>query len=964
MASSNSLPTATGSAESSGKAAQPPIGGGSASQLSRERLWRSVPTALVPATVLVLAALLLSGCRTYADPEQPSLIGTPPGEAYLGVDYFYNFGASGGDDLLTFNLSNAPPWLALENTRNKARKGIVLRGQPGITGGRRGEKDLGVHNTIRITSNDGERLGGDSFSIRVRHNPLKVQDSTMEEGKASAPDAENDNGADSVCERPDMTETREVEVVHRRLATADGEFQKNVTRTYEAFPVLLEVRLEKPSVEPVVVHFELRDNFSPGFDGSPGSADCPSGTGEGDIPCEYRSRNQGRAIYGEDFVLNSGRFSAPPDYLQFLEEFEQRGTGLLTFEPGVTRCFIRAEVFNDNLAESDEGFTLELLEVREGIASLTRNNAIHRGRFEIRDNTPRVTLSPEKLTQSRGVTRRYSARLSAPNPLDQPLLAWLERDGDRSDALDEDFTLIRGNQQGDRILLSFPPDQEEVTFQLRLDANNHQSPRKLDELLSIRADVAGQFGREFFARSQDTRSDVSINEWTRSLSITDFIPTSLAAGAFGELYVTGLSGNNSQLNLWSVNRLGDTDTAAEDTERLIDSEPLEGSGLSPRVSFAQSERGTSETQRLRRDLVLGLSTDGPFAGQDGSGVMDIGLVFYRSLVGDPDGNGNDDLQAPFPDMEEFWRLRQGSPGDDRLQQVVMQTTERILLAGVTKGDWVDPASGEQERHQGQGDLLMAAIDTIQEGEGQFRGERAWTRVVGSPQQERLAGMGETLRNEFRLFGSSEGEVISGDALGLEDFVFTSINQDGSRGRSLQFGTQERDRFSVATVSRRTVWGAGASRVNYRQDPDERTPRLLASPGLRDSDNPFVFAANQLGNMVDVMVLESADPLSNQTVSAIVASDADVFVAGETDGSFVEGVHGGGAYLLMVNRDETINPQEDEPRLSEVWRIQIPDVARVLDLSIHDDRKLFMLVEMASGEHRVRLYNRLGELLTD
>lgn len=922
---------------------------------------RPAPGALLG----LLMLLVLSGCRTSADPEEPAVMGTPPEEAFLGVDYRYNFGATGGDDLLAYSLSNAPPWLALENTRNKARKGIVLRGQPGITGGRREEKDLGNHPDIRITSNDGKLVGDKSFSIRVRHNPLKVQDARIEEGASFSPDLDGEAGQAHVCELPDMDERHPVEVTHRRLATGEGDFQADVKRSYEASPVLLEVRLEKPSVEPVVVEFELKDNFQPDFDGTTGSTDCPANTTEEDIPCEYRSRNQSRAIYGEDFVLSSGRFSDPPDYLKYLDSDGRRGRGLLTFEPGVTRCFVRAEVFNDTLAEDVEGFTLELLEVRQGLASLTENNASARGRFDILDNSPELSLSPATVTQSRGETREYSAHLSDPNPMDEPLLAWIVHEPDESGAGSEDFSLIHEGQQGERVLLRFPPGSDEVRFGLRLQENGAvREPRQLDDLLRIEADVRNQFGREFFVSGQQARSDVFINEWTRSLVVNDFIPGSIVAGAFGELYLAGLSGDNSRLNLWSVNRLGDTDTQAEDTERLIDQLELGGRGYSPQLSFAESDRGTSGSPRLRRDLVLGLSTEGPFAGEEGTGDLDFGLVFYRSLVGDTAEDDSVSAREPFPDMQEFWRLRTGSGGDDFLEQVMMQSTGRILVGGITQGDWVDPASGEQERHQGQGDLLLSAFDTIQEDENQFRGERVWTRLVGSAGTETFAGIGETVRNEPRMLGSTLGEVVSGDSLGGEDFVFASTSLNGNLGRALQFGTQEPDRFAGALMSSRTLWGVGASQVDYREDPEERIPRLLRSPGLRDSTNPFVFAANQLGNMEAVLVLESADSLSSQTVSAVAASGADLFVAGETDGSFVQGASGRGAYLFMVARDESVRAGDEEPMLSEKWRIQIPSVARVLDLSIHDDRKLFLLAEMDSGDYQVRLYNRLGELLTE
>lgn len=55
--------------------------------------------------------------------------GAPPTTAYLGgVEYYYNWGgAYGGESILDYSLTNAPSWLALEDTSNKARQGIIMR---------------------------------------------------------------------------------------------------------------------------------------------------------------------------------------------------------------------------------------------------------------------------------------------------------------------------------------------------------------------------------------------------------------------------------------------------------------------------------------------------------------------------------------------------------------------------------------------------------------------------------------------------------------------------------------------------------------------------------------------------------------------------------------------------------------------------------------------------------------------
>src|SRR5690606_16911800 len=108
---------------------------------------------------LTLIALVSAGCQTEKDPDQANLPGEPPTTAYLGVEYYYNWGAYGGESILDYSLTNAPSWLALEDTSNKARQGIIMRGVPGLSGGNRGDADLAKLENIEIIGTDGRMAG-------------------------------------------------------------------------------------------------------------------------------------------------------------------------------------------------------------------------------------------------------------------------------------------------------------------------------------------------------------------------------------------------------------------------------------------------------------------------------------------------------------------------------------------------------------------------------------------------------------------------------------------------------------------------------------------------------------------------------------------------------------------------------------------------------------------------------------
>ena len=116
---------------------------------------------------LALVALAAAGCKTEKDPDDPTLLGAPPTTAYIGVEYYYNWGAYGGEGILDYSLTNAPAWLALEDTSNKARQGVIMRGVPGLTGGERGLDDLGKTEDIDIVTTDGRMAGFDSRPGRI-----------------------------------------------------------------------------------------------------------------------------------------------------------------------------------------------------------------------------------------------------------------------------------------------------------------------------------------------------------------------------------------------------------------------------------------------------------------------------------------------------------------------------------------------------------------------------------------------------------------------------------------------------------------------------------------------------------------------------------------------------------------------------------------------------------------------------
>src|SRR5690606_3098200 len=86
--------------------------------------------------LIVAGSVFLAACSGGKGSEKElRILGTPPPQAYLGVEYKYDVGIDGGSGIPTVSLSNAPRWMSAEYVDNPARKGVVVRGVPGISSG-------------------------------------------------------------------------------------------------------------------------------------------------------------------------------------------------------------------------------------------------------------------------------------------------------------------------------------------------------------------------------------------------------------------------------------------------------------------------------------------------------------------------------------------------------------------------------------------------------------------------------------------------------------------------------------------------------------------------------------------------------------------------------------------------------------------------------------------------------------
>ncbi|KAA8981877.1 hypothetical protein [Halospina sp. K52047b] len=897
----------------------------------------AVPVRRSLQALLLALPLLLMGCGdTSNSPEDPRILGFPPQVAYLGVDYNYNFGAVGGDNLLNYSLVNNPSWLALEATTNKARKGIVLRGVPGITGGREGEDDLGQYDSIRIATNDGNLIGDSEFSVEVRHNPLEVVSGTVTEGEPYEPEVSKDS--DEVCEIPDMSVSPGVMVEHDNLVSGDSGPYGKASGDYQTYRSLIRVDLGQPSVEPVSVRFRISD----------GQADCDE---SGELPCEYRDGNQGRVIFGEDLLLNGndpiyshpGHFPEPPKYIEYLNEGESSASGLLHFEAGQTTCFIPVWVHDDNFAENTESFEVELQEVTEGIAALDQDGAVRTRSIPVEDETPTVDFEAESITVSENGGRKVTATLNRPNDTGEALYAAVEvvevTDGPswQVDLCPEqgstDCVTASKTTNNGSLVIAFDPGSDETTFYVQASTSS-DAPLKEEIMRELQFDQSFQYGREFAAATTDSTVETYINEWPDDVTQSQlgFPVDSLVAGALGEVYVAGVD-SSSAIRLQSINRLGNPDVSAgaqSDVVALgensgVDSGDWPQTSDAIQLAFAGENTGTTGSPQVTRYLGVAY----PAASNQGL------VKLFSSNISTEEVSGNDQTVRSDRGDECLWQSTIAADGvwDQKALDVNLDGS---LYSGAL----------------GEGSVRVTRIDT---------GEDSDTCVAAADQawMERLDATGPALNGVFSTatagivaLGSDRGAVDPGSFIGGEDFYLFSRNADtGNVSERGQFGTDEEDNAKLSDADGNRFWLAGDDGGPYEVD---------GSGGFEEdaegSAGPFLITVNSNGALQGAIHpgdLEDQDgQVSN--IQALAVSGDNAFIAGQTDD--------GRVYLMELRY--TGSESGDEPSIEQRWSAIVDGAESIVDMDSYRDRKLYLVADGGSDSGQwIRLYDQSGNALT-
>lgn len=910
----------------------------------RAELFPRTVIAMQVAAVMLLA-VTASGCKTEKDPDQPTILGIPSATAYLGVEYYYNFGAYGGEDILDYTLTNAPSWLALEDTSNKARQGIIMRGVPGLSGGARGDADLGKLTGINLVSTDGQMAGAQPFDIEVKYNVLSLEAETFTEGVSpTIPDTRRER-----CELPDL-ETQGEHSFTTNTYDDDGNVSGTTDLTLPTRAVFAKVILDKPSVTRVAVAFELTSDYD--------ASSCDPTFTADHQRCDHSQANAGDAIPGQDIVAlgsASDPLLEPLPYLAY--EADSTGVytgGVVTFEPGITECYIRLEVIDDSFPEPTEAARLSLTEVRSGLAGLGQTNSGVRTTLVIDDNEPTVTLETinggTRDTLNVGDSRTYVARLTGER--EGTIRAKLGHSEDSSAKLGTDFSTTLANDE-----LEFLEGTDEVEFTVTVaDSSTYSNLGMDDRFILLGLNKSFQLGRENYARAaKDEMLRVSINELTSILTIgaeNSFVATDMAVGHAGRIFVTGYdSQDNDRVLVGIFSQKGDflqqlNVSAAGD--QLTTPEPV--------INLAKRQVTKNNIKSDRFELVVAYSTDAEANGTTGLGGMDVVSSLYWH---DETSNAGEYVEA--------WTTRTGTAGDDVVRWAGINSASGfVVLAGETDGEWPGQTSA------GGVDSFLQRIDSMADGNS-FNPELAWTRQAGSSANDEVAGGGADGISPL-LFGSAQGAVNGEPSLGGQDVYFYATASGNGSLTVNQRGTDANERIASGVVDGGNLWflGNGSNEYTATQVEGDEEDSVVLTSEPTSSESGFILGYSSSGEVLQAFNLNDKRDSSKEQFVALTGFAGDLVAAGVSDGDFAGNAGSSGTAIITrvslvpeAEQDEEPDAEPDvKPTVPRIeWQGQLVlDNSEITKLANYRDDEIVALTRLGLY-WSILLFSPEGVLLT-
>lgn len=848
--------------------------------------------------LVIASSTQFSGCKSELSPSDPRVLGVPTQTAFLGVEFEYNFGAEGGGGLLDYSLSNSPDWFSLEETTNKARHGVIGRGVPGITGGRRGELDLGTTSNVAITVNDGGRTGTNTFEIEVKHNTLALTEVTVAEGESNGyvkdPNVEKEPETPATeCVKPagDVT----------GVYTVDG-------KEYKTYPVVMSLVLAQPSVEPVKVRYELTSEFIDITD--PAKKDAQ----------EKQNLSKARPLY--DYVSDSHSL-AELSYLQS----ESMG-GVVTFNPGVTTCYIRVEVIDDIKAERTETFHVELKEVVSGLASFTADKSKAKAGINIQDNEPVVSFELTSSVVNKGGEKTFKAKLdrAVSREVRTKIIA-----ASNGTLTSEFYSLTQagmGSSANGEVLteLVFPADTTELEFVVNIGNSLAKAGESYvdDKLINL------EFKEEFTDSSARTNEKVVlaiyVNEWLNTLNLS-------SQGNALSIKSMQLDKNQNVLLIGDIlNSSGNRDGVFKTFNRKGEAVSI---GLDEIVSSTANGEVTGAA-------IASITRPNPAkTGDDDKELIQVVAVF--NATSENNGIGGKDIRVRgferVVNVNAYtlkWEKVIGTQSDDTATSVALDTSGNAYIAGYTLGSIPAVDTKEALPNMGGADGYIAKLDT--------NGAIVWQTLLSSAGEDIITSIDMSGAN--LVVGGTTTDRIASTGKGGKDLFVVKYGVNGSKSTNdQQIGTYLDDELtSVATSS------TGVFVTGYTQGDINNA--AVGDEDIKDVDHSSVdFYTFSLDSRSELISYAHTGTENTDQMNKILSLDTQALVGGFVEGGFNGSNSLGGkdaliaAYetdLAKINGTDANASTAKDMKL--LWSVQFGGAEddSIIDLDVFKNAKLFSL----------------------
>ncbi|MAM89497.1 MAG: hypothetical protein CME36_19530 [unclassified Hahellaceae] len=882
---------------------------------------------------------LLTGCENKASVPKMQIFGNPPGNATIGVVYEYQFGIKGGDGLLEYSLTNAPPWLSVEYVENRLLRGILIKGTPGISG--KGTTDYegttGEFEGIELNVTDGKSVGRLRFSMSVRPNQVRLPSRTFVEGETMTRPRRlidtNSSGTEDPGEVYEdeplclLDEAGQPLLNDAELAFLETDlFRKLTQRELNRRPTLqyLDLTLFQASVIDVEGNYQLaesefQDNFRPGVD-SVSEIVIPAGLTD-------KSQFENASTLAELEAATGGLKTVRIDAGRFI------------FPAGRTKCHLLLVVADDTEAEREETISYRLNGIVGGL--LEQENGS--GSIRVKDNEPSVKFTVDKASVARDGVTNVIVELDKAPEVDATVRFLVDEVGstaefgadgdltvrlrpediDSGTVLSDDLVIIDGgfelrfnvkDDTTDPILRT--ERQKRIQLVGQQPATGPAAPFQSDPLVQFSAERTGTINPP----PSDTTFQAFINDW-----LTPYVAAIGPAGktqGFGatvldEAILAVARPGGDGLMQSQITLLDRTGTVSE---QIL----LQSPGLNVEIKdVAYRSTGTLEREDFVEEIFTLLEVDGLFTGPlDRLGPDELGsgdLVVQKLRRLNRAGG-----------FRVVWQKQFGTIFNEYGGALAVDRDGGVYVAGGTKGD-------ARRENQGGYDAYLTRLSA--------NGEQLFEQQRGGEAEEVYNAAVSVGGSDVAVAGTLDSTSITSDSTNLLDILVASFSDEGTVTRADQFGTA----FDEVGLS---ISGVDRGFVVVGETNGAIDLSLVKNDRLTDA---FALYYPTLAAPEAVMQLVSpgADGAADSD-----ALEEQTYFGGYTGGKLFEGqTFYGDIDAWSARYDIRDNEEINRRRFFKVWERQrgTAGAERLVKLDALESAKMFEVIEYnVGGENYVSI----------